>query len=442
MTDITTAEVPAPEIRATTQIQPATTRAAVNVEIRALATTFDLGSDWANGLIDRGASEGEARAAALAELGTRQSSRPVITARTMTVGAHDDPTQVRALISDALYARHTPGVQLAEAARPFAHMTAVDVAKECLRMAGVSTTGMAASDVVSRALSTMSDFPSVFANTANRTLRDAYTAAPNTLKTLARPSTAKDFRAKFKVQAADMAKLQKVNEAGEYKYSTFIDAKESYSIGTYGTIVALSRQMIINDDIGAFLDIAAKLGIASAEFEAQFLVNLLISNAGLGPIMDSGTALFDATHGNLSAAVTALDQSGLTSSRLAMRRQTGINGRPIAVTPKYLLVPPELETAAEIYLTRTQPNSVAGVNPFGGKLEILVEQRLTDTASWYVVGDPALIDGLEYSYLQGFEGPQTESRAGFEVDGVEVKVRLDYGAAFIDWRNWYKNKGS
>ena len=37
---------------------------------------------------------------------------------------------------------------------------------------------------------------------------------------------------------------------------------------------------------------------------------------------------------------------------------------------------------------------------------------------------PAQIDGLEYAYLAGAPGPQTETRAGFEVDGVEVKVRL------------------
>jgi hypothetical protein len=43
--------------------------------------------------------------------------------------------------------------------------------------------------------------------------------------------------------------------------------------------------------------------------------------------------------------------------------------------------------------------------------------------------------------LQGSEGPQVTTRAGFEVDGVEIKVSLDFGAAFLDWRSWYKNDG-
>lgn len=434
----TTAEAPPP----VTIITPALdTRAAVNGEIRALATTFDLGSDWANGLIDRGATEGEARAAALDAMRSR-TTRPTITARVTSVGAHDDPTQFRALAGEAVYAtRANPRHQLSDAARAYAGLTTLDLAREALRIAGQSTTGLSPADTITRALHTTSDFPAVFADTANRTLRDGYTAAPSVMKRLARQSTAKDFRAKTKVQAADLAKLEKVNEAGEYKYSTFIEGKESYAIGTFGTIVALSRKMLVNDDIGAFTDLAAKLGAASAEFEDQFLVDLLVANAGAGPNLEDGLPIFHASRGNLAAAGGLPSQGAISAARLAMRRQTGINGRPISVAPKYLVVPPELETAAEYMLASIQPNKTEDANPFAGKFDLLVEPRLVDPARWYMVGDPAAIEGLEYSYLQGSEGPQTESRAGFEVDGVEVKVRLDFGGAFLEPRGWYQNPG-
>jgi len=48
---------------------------------------------------------------------------------------------------------------------------------------------------------------------------------------------------------------------------------------------------------------------------------------------------------------------------------------------------------------------------------------------------------LEYSYLAGEPGPQIEDKQGFNVDGIEWKVRLDYGAAFLEHRGWYKNPG-
>lgn len=434
------ATTPAPAV--TTQAPVAETRAAVNGEIRALATTFDLGSDWANGLIDRGASEGEARAAALDALRTKSPRLQTITASVGTVGLYDDPMQFRSLAGEAVYAtRANPRHQLSEPARLFVSMTTLDLARECCRRSGISTVGMVPAETITRALTT-SDFPAIFADTANRTLRAAYTAAPATLNRLARQATAKDFRAKTKIQAADLAKLEKVSESGEYKYSAFVEGTESYKIGTYGTIIGLSRQMLVNDDIGAFTDLSGKLGLASAEFEAQFLVDLLVANAGAGPVMDDGKAVFHTAHANLATTGAALSTASLSAARLAMRRQTGLNGRPIAVTPKYLLVPPELETTAELVLASVQATKTEDVNPFGGKLDLLVEARLADTGRWYVVADPTTAEGLEYSYLQGQEGPQTESRAGFEVDGVEVKVRLDYGAAFLDWRSWYMNEGT
>jgi hypothetical protein len=91
-------------------------------------------------------------------------------------------------------------------------------------------------------------------------------------------------------------------------------------------------------------------------------------------------------------------------------------------------------------LTAIQATIVDDVNPFS-RLSLIVEPRLTDPARWYVAADPAEIDGLEYAYLAGSPGPQTETRAGFEVDGVEVKVRLDFGGGFVDHRGWYSDAG-
>ena len=62
---------------------------------------------------------------------------------------------------------------------------------------------------------------------------------------------------------------------------------------------------------------------------------------------------------------------------------------------------------------------------------MVVEPRLSNAARWYVSADPAEIDGLAYAYLAGGEGPQIETKAGWDVDGVEIRVILDFGARFI-----------
>ncbi|MBF0437450.1 MAG: hypothetical protein HQL77_19095, partial [Magnetococcales bacterium] len=49
---------------------------------------------------------------------------------------------------------------------------------------------------------------------------------------------------------------------------------------------------------------------------------------------------------------------------------------------------------------------------------------------------------IEYAYLEGQTGVYIETRMGFEVDGVEIKARLDFGAKAIDWRGFFKNPGT
>lgn len=408
-------------------------------EIRALADTLNLGADFAEEMITAGATAEGARA--VAQLRVRRAARPGPQAR-VTIGVdHTDPAAIVPRAGEALYARANPRHELSEPARAFAHHTTLDIARDCLRRRGLSTSGSPA-DTITRALNTTSDFPMIFADTANRALRASYEAAPAVLKAVAKQTTAKDFRAKTSVQLGEAPTLEKVNEHGEYKYGSMAEAAESYKIDTFGKIIGLTRKAIVNDDLGAFTDLAGKLGMAAAEFEAQFLVDLLESGSGLGPKMGDTKRLFHADHGNLAVAGVALDEEPLGAARLAMRKQIGLSGKPINVAPRFLLVPPELETAGEKLLATIQPTKTEDVNPFGGKLELLVEARLSSAIRWYVAGDPARIEGLEYSYLAGEEGPQIETRAGFEVDGVEVKVRLDFGAAFLDWRGWYMNEGS
>ena len=101
-----------------------------------------------------------------------------------------------------------------------------------------------------------------------------------------------------------------------------------------------------------------------------------------------------------------------------------------------------LETVAEKWLATIAPATAADVNPFSGAMSLVVEPRLTSDTRWYVTADPGEIDGLEFAYLSGNEGPQVESRSGWDVDGVEIRVILDYGAGFIDHRGWFQNPGA
>ena len=128
-----------------------------------------------------------------------------------------------------------------------------------------------------------------------------------------------------------------------------------------------------------------------------------------------------------------------------MRLQKTPQSVVMNLSPRYLIVPAALETLAWQFtnppIFPTQPSSA---NPFLGELVTVVEGRL-DAASataWYLAADPMQIDTIEYCYLEGNEGVYIETRQGFDVDGMEIKARLDFAAKAIDYRGLYKNVGA
>lgn len=407
--------------------------------IRAIATTAALDSAWADSQIDSGADVTAARSAAF-EAMTQRSAAPI---RTATVGASgDDPAVIQARQVEALSARMM-GTAPTDAARPFMQMGLADYARDALTRSGtVGVAMMGREELLQRAMHTVSDFPELLTGAGNRVLADAYRRAESPLKQLARQRTAADFRPLSTLKVGNFTKLEKLTESGEIKALSTAEAKEGYSLETFGGIFSLSRKAIVNDDLGAFARWGEMMGQAAAETEAGQLLALLTANAGAGVTMGDGKALFHADHGNLAAAGSLLDVLSLDTARQAMRTQKMQDGKtPVNVVPRFLVVSPALETAAEKLLTSIQPNTTADVNPFGGKLSLIVEPRLTGNG-WYLFGDPSTAPVLEYAYLSSGQGPQLSSRDGWEVLGREFRVTLDFGAGATDHRGAYRNAGA
>lgn len=302
--------------------------------------------------------------------------------------------------------------------------------------------GLSPEGLITRA-HTLSDYPLVFADTVGRELRSVYAEGPRGVLQAGRQTTNRDFRTKSVVNFGDDAGLEKVNEHGEFKHGTFRESGENLKLDTYGRIYSYTRQMQVNDDLGALQRIPALFARAAREKESGLAVDLLTSGSGNGPTLSDLKALFHADHGNKASAGAAISETTLSDARKALRLQTGLSGKPINLDPRILLVPAALETLAEKTVSAVQAAKTSDVNPFTA-LRVVVDSRLDAKSAtrWYVVTDPAAFDGLWYAYLEGHQGPQVESRVGWEIDGVEVKVRLDFGVAFVDYRGWYTNAGA
>jgi hypothetical protein len=241
------------------------TMSAIPDQIRSAAALLGIRGDFVDQLANR---EGVTIEAARSELLTHlQSISPRIDGRASIIRDERDTFMERML--NVVGHRCTPTIALPEDARPWANRRLADIGCEFLRVAGESTLGNDA-EVFLRwgALHTTSDFGNFLAELFNKQLLVAYKIAPSGLKLLARAATVNDFRQKHLYRNSPMGPLVPVNQHGEFNRVDKSDmTPESYAIAAYAGVFGITRQTLVNDDMGVFNDIAQQLSIQAAEFE-------------------------------------------------------------------------------------------------------------------------------------------------------------------------------
>ncbi len=412
-------------------------------EIEKVGRTLGLDARLIAQHVEAGTSIEEFRKLALDKRAEEDERIPIRSAT--AVVTRDETDTRRAGITAALLHRYDPAVfpLRDELGRDWTGQTLLDLAKECLETSGTRTRRLPRHEIAKLALST-SDFPSILADVANKTLRQAYEAYPRTFLPFSRRRSAVDFKNINAVQLGEAPSLMKVNEKGEFTHGSIAESKETYKLATYGRIVSITRQTIINDDLSAFTRIPAGFGVAAATLESDTVWGIITSN----PAMGDGVTLFHANHANLNTgAGSALALAGLGAGMAAMAKQKGLDGVTVLnVQPRYLAVPVALQlTAFQLVAANLAPAKSADLVPdYIRALTPIAEPRLdaASTTAWYLFASPDQIDTIEYAYLEGQDGVYIETRQGFDVDGVEIKARLDFGAKAIDWRGLQKNAGA
>ena len=409
-----------------------------------LAGRLNLERGFAEDLVKRGVSVDESRRLILDQVAAKSDETRTFPHVSVPLGGRDERITRRDAVANALLHRYSPTLfQLDDAARQYRGMSLLELARESLTNAGVNTRGLSRDEVATRSLHSTSDFPEILSAVTNKTLRQAYETYPRTFMLFCRQVLATDFKAMNRVQLGEAPQLLEVGESGEFKRGTLGESKESYKVKTYGRVVAITRQTLINDDLDAFTRIPAMYGNSIAQLESDVVWGIITSN----PAMADGNALFHTTHKNLAGTGAALDVASVGAARAAMALQTGLDKKTVLnIRPAFLIVPAALELKAEQLVaqnlvpadsTKVVPQSIRTLSPIS-------EPRL-DAASptaWYLAASPNQIDTIEYAYLEGQQGAYIETRNGFDVDGVEIKCRLDFGAKAIDWRGLYRNPGA
>ena len=409
-----------------------------------LTGRLNLERSFAEDLVKRGVSVDESRRLILDQVAAKSDETRTFPHVSIPLGGRDERVTRRDAVANALLHRYSPTLfPLEDAARQYRGMTLLELARESLGNAGVNTRGLSRDEVATRALHSTSDFPEILSAVTNKTLRQAYDAYPRTFALFCRQVLATDFKSMHRVQLGEAPQLLEVGESGEFKRGTLGESKESYKVKTYGRVVAITRQVLINDDLDAFTRIPAMYGNSIAQLESDVVWSIITAN----PTMADGNALFHTAHKNLAGTGAALDVASVGAARAAMALQTGLDKKTVLnIRPAFLIVPAALELKAEQLVAQNLvPADSAKVVPQSIRtLSPISEPRLdaASATSWYLAASPNQIDTIEYAYLEGQQGAYIETRNGFDVDGVEIKCRLDFGAKAIDWRGLYKNPGA
>ena len=402
-------------------------------EITALFRDFDV--EGADEAIVMGVSVDEARAMVMDQLRARNKGVSV------TMGEAESD-KFRAAAQDAvLMAAGLPVAEPAPGANELRGYSMIELARESLQRENVKANFGDNMELARQAINSTSTFPAIMSNLANKSVMTGFNEAETTFQIWAGKGSNRDFKEAARVALSEAGNLELVPEGGQFQQDFLGEASARTKVATYGKLFSLTRQAIINDDLGLFSKIATKYGSA-----AKRLVNKMVYAQLTGNVkMQDGVALFDNKHGNVADTGEALSVKAIAKAITAMRRQKGITGEAtLNITPKYLVVPPELEMVAYQIVNSTA--AVDGVNsgvvnPYKGRFVVVADAELTNPDAWYLVADASQHDTIEVTYLNGVETPRLETRQGFDVDGIEYKVAFDCGVSALDFRGVYKNAG-
>lgn len=399
--------------------------------------------------VDGGKSVDEARAAIIDEIAKGDTQiHPVV-----RVTGEGDDAKVRKGIIASLCVRAGDVKDITdeekELMKPYRTMNLLDLAKDALQRAGIDYKGMDKMELVKRSITnSTSDFPVLLEGINRRILLNAYKTAGDTWRQFCSVGSVGDFREYKRLRMGSFTRLDALGEDSEYKNKKITDADyEKVSADTFGNVINISRKMIINDDLNAFTRLTRMLGRAAARSIEEDVYALLAQNAGMGPTLVDGKSLFHVDHNNLLSSGAAPSVVQFDAMRVAMAKQKEKDSNEfLDIRPSLWLGPLGLDGTAKVVngslYDPDAANKLQRPNMVNGLFSNVIGTPRLSGTPYYAFSDPNENPVLEVSFLDGNQNPLLESDQPFEIDGLQWKVRLDYGVGAVDFRGAILNPGA
>lgn len=289
----------------------------------------------------------------------------------------------------------------------------------------------------------------ILSNVANKTLINSYEVQNVVWPRFCAVRNHNDFKVHTRYRLDSTGSFRKVGQDGELKHIGLEDESYTNQLGTFGAIIALTRQMQINDDLGAFLEIPTILGRMAAIRIEELAFVLLLSNP---------SSFFHANNKNLvsgaGGAMTAANGlAAITAAEQKFSDQVDSNGKPVLLTPSFMLtgtanyVPARNIYEGRVKITGESATQVAD-NEHVGKYEPVKSPYVNNTAitdqdgaaisgqsstKWWLFGDPSIRAAVAMAFLNGNRIPTIDSAdTEFSTLGMQWRAYHDFGAGMED----------
>ena len=294
---------------------------------------------------------------------------------------------------------------------------------------------------------------SVLSNAANKFLMDAFNSVEDSWRLIASINPdVQDFRQYYTYAFCGDLTMKPLGQGGQIQHGTMQDIGYTNQIGTVARMMTITREDIINDNIGILRGGSQRLGRGAA-----LALNLIFWKE-----FADNVAFFAAANNNyITGATTNMSSAGLAAATLAFRKQIGPDNNPLGVDPRILVVPSELEFITETLLTSTQINTggastetqVPNRNIWAGKYQLAVTSYLSNAnavgaanasgLAWYLLADPKDMPTIEVGFLRGAVSPTIEDvQPEPDVLGVSLRGFYDLGIKKQVPQGGVKSKGA
>ena len=272
------------------------------------------------------------------------------------------------------------------------------------------------------------DIPNVLSNVAHKFVLAGFGAVGDDWRKISRAVPVTDFKAIKGVRLIMGGVLKPLAKGGELQHVDLTDDSRTLQAATKGSIVGITREDLINDDLAVLSTIPERFGLmAGRTINKDVFGSLSTTGSDYGA---NGSGALNIT--NLAAAYAAA--MGIKDSQ----------GDPLGPLPdKILCAPGNFLTAVNIYQSEliTGASSKEGkTNVLRGVLQPITSPYLSGTAYRLFNSSFPLVD---VAFLNGVQTPVVETaNANFEQLGISMRCYYDFGVAAGELKAAYYSTGA